>query len=264
MSDAKYVEISNIAKRFDGPTGTVTVVDGFDLRIARGEMVALVGHSGCGKSTVLSMIAGLARPDEGGILLADREIVGPGPDRGVVFQAPCLLPWRTALENVLLGLDEAFPNKPRKERIAIARENLELVGLGDSLDKRPLELSQGMRQRVGLARAFALAPRMLLLDEPFGMLDSLTRMELEDALVDLWQEHRITALLVTHDVDEAIFLADRIVMMTKGPNAKVGRIVSVPFARPRDRRELAEDPRWLELRSEILGFLDEQHAENAA
>lgn len=273
MSESKYVEISKVAKRFDGPEGPVAVVEGFDLRIARGEMVALVGHSGCGKSTVLSMIAGLTYPDEGGILLADREIVGPGPDRGVVFQAPCLLPWRTALENVLLGLDEAFPKKTRAERVAIAKKHLELVGLGDSFDVRPAQLSQGMRQRVGLARAFALAPRMLLLDEPFGMLDSLTRMELEDALLEIWQEHRITALLVTHDVDEAIFLADRIVMMTKGPRAKVGRIVDVPFARPRDRRELAEDPRWLELRESVLGFLDEQHeaeqqaeheAENAA
>lgn len=265
MSEAKYVEISKISKRFDGPDGPVTVVDGFDLRIARGEMVALVGHSGCGKSTVLSMLAGLTRSDEGGIVLADREITGPGPDRGVVFQAPCLLPWRTALENVLLGLDEAFPTKTRAERVAIAKKNLELVGLGDSVDKRPSELSQGMRQRVGLARAFALAPRMLLLDEPFGMLDSLTRMELEDVLVDLWQEHRITALLVTHDVDEAIFLADRVVMMTKGPRAKVGRVMEVPFARPRDRAELAEDPRWLELRAEVLAFLDEQQvAEHAA
>ncbi len=265
MSDAKYVEISRIAKRFDGPEGPVTVVEDFDLRIARGEMVALVGHSGCGKSTVLSMLAGLAKPDAGGILLADREITGPGPDRGVVFQSPCLLPWRTALENVLLGLDEAFPTLPKKERMERAMRNLELVGLAQASDKRPAELSQGMRQRVGLARAFALAPRMLLLDEPFGMLDSLTRMELEDVLVEIWQEHRITALLVTHDVDEALFLSDRVVMMTKGPRAKVGGILDVPFARPRDRESLAEDPAFVELRERVLTFLEEQEpAEHAA
>jgi len=258
MSDAKYVEISKIAKRFDSPSGPQTVVEGFDLRIKRGELVALVGHSGCGKSTVLSMLAGLTMPDEGGILLADREITGPGPDRGVVFQAPCLLPWRTALENVTLGLDEAFPNKSAKERREIATQNLELMGLGDSLHKRPSALSQGMRQRVGLARAFSLAPRMLLLDEPFGMLDSLTRMELEDVLVDVWQKNRVTALLVTHDVDEALFLADRVVMMTRGPRAKVGKILDVTLPRPRDRDELAEDPAYELLRDQVIDFLAEQ------
>lgn len=258
MTDSKYVEISNITKRFETPAGIQTVVEGFDLRIRRGEMVALVGHSGCGKSTVLSMIAGLTSVDEGGILLADREITGPGPDRGVVFQAPCLLPWRTALENVTLGLDQAFPNKTAKERREIATQNLELMGLGDSLHKRPAALSQGMRQRVGLARAFSLSPRMLLLDEPFGMLDSLTRMELEDVLVDVWQRNRVTALLVTHDVDEAIFLADRVVMMTRGPRAKVGKILEVNLPRPRDREELEMDPAYEALREQVIDFLAEQ------
>ncbi len=256
--DERYLDISRVSRIFPTPTGPQTVVKGFDLRVARGEFVSIIGHSGCGKSTVLAMLAGLARPDEGGILLDDREITAPGPDRGVVFQSPSLLPWRSALENVLLGLEEVLPKTPAAERRKIAAHHLELVGLGGSLDKTPAELSQGMRQRVGLARAFALSPRMLLLDEPFGMLDALTRMELQDVLVDLWTRYEQTAVMVTHDVDEAIFLSDRVVMMTSSPEAHVGEVVAVPFARPRDRREIVEDPRYLALRERIVGFLEDQ------
>ncbi|MBC7172385.1 MAG: ATP-binding cassette domain-containing protein, partial [Polyangiaceae bacterium] len=186
MSDASYLDISRVSRIFPTPSGPQTVVKHFDLRVARGEFVSIIGHSGCGKSTVLSMVAGLARPDEGGIILDDREITEPGPDRGVVFQSPSLLPWRSALENVLLGVEEANKGATATERRKIARHHLELVGLGASVDKSPAELSQGMRQRVGLARAFALSPRMLLLDEPFGMLDALTRIELQDVLLELW------------------------------------------------------------------------------
>jgi nitrate ABC transporter ATP-binding subunit len=232
------------------------VVRDFDLAVAEGEFVTIIGHSGCGKSTVLSIVAGLAEATSGGVTVAGREIDGPGPDRGVVFQAPCLLPWLTALDNVRLGVDQVFAKRPRGERVAIAEHALGLVGLGDALHKRPAELSAGMRQRVGIARAVALAPRVLLLDEPFGMLDSLTRMELQDVLVDLLARERKTVLMVTHDVDEALFLSDRVVLMTSGPAAHVGDILTVPFARPRRRDDVLEHPAYYELRSRVIEFLD--------
>ena len=254
----KYLEIHQLGKSFPTPTGTTQVVQGFDLTLKEGEFVSLIGHSGCGKSTVLSMVAGLTDSSEGAIVLAGKEVVEAGPDRGVVFQAPCLLAWLSALGNVQLGVDQVYPNKPRAERKAIATHYLELVGLGESLGKHPAELSSGMRQRVGLARAFALAPRMLLLDEPFGMLDCLTRIELQDVLLELWSQDQKTALMVTHDVDEAVFLSDRVVMMTSGPAARVGEILEVPFARPRDRHTLMVSPEFYELRERLVGFLEGQ------
>ena len=254
----KYLDLWQLSKTFPTPKGPAVVVEGFDLAVAEGEFVCLIGHSGCGKSTVLSMVAGLAKATAGTIILAGREVTGPGTDRGVVFQAPCLFDWMTALENVVLGVEQAFPNMRRAERVALSVEQLELVGLGDALDKRPAELSQGMRQRVGLARAFALKPKMLLLDEPFGMLDSLTRLELQTVLIELWQTQRITALMVTHDVDEALFLADRVAMMTSGPNAKLGAVLEVPFERPRKKTDVLEHARYYELRDELIGFLEEQ------
>ena len=237
------------------------MVEGFDLRLARGEFVCLLGHSGCGKSTVLAMVAGLTPLSTGGIVLDGREIDGPGPDRGVVFQAPSLLPWLTALENVLLGVNRVYPHGTREERKAIAQHYLERVGLRDALERRPPELSLGMRQRVGIARACALAPKVLLLDEPFGMLDSLTRMEIQDVLLELWGRERHTALMVTHDVDEALYLADRIAVMTKGPRAHVGEIVSVPFGRPRVRAEVLEHRDYYPLRERLIELLDRQAAE---
>ena len=253
-----FLDISFVTKSFDGPAGPVTVVRDFDLKIQQGEFVALIGHSGCGKSTVLSMVAGLTEPTGGGVFLAGREIAGAGPDRGVVFQAPCLLPWRTAYDNVRLGVDQVFFAASRADRHDIAVYYLSLVGLADALHKRPAQLSQGMRQRVGIARAFALAPKMLLLDEPFGMLDALTRCELQDVLLELWQRDRKTALLVTHDVDEALFLADRVVMMTNGPAATVGEILEVRFPRPRSRTQLLEDPEYYRLREHLIGFLEQR------
>ncbi|MCC7375610.1 MAG: ABC transporter ATP-binding protein [Verrucomicrobiales bacterium] len=254
MSD--HVELSNLTKSYPTPKGTAVIVKDFNLRIRRGEFVCLIGHSGCGKSTVLSMLAGLNEISGGGIVLAGRELTGPGPDRGVVFQSPSLLPWLTALENVMLGVDQVFFTASPDERRQIAEYYLSVVGLADAMNKRPSALSQGMRQRVGIARAFALSPKMLLLDEPFGMLDSLTRMELQQVLVDLWNRNHLTALMVTHDVDEALFLADRIVMMTNGPEAFVGDVLTVPFARPRDRRALLEDPEYYRLREELIEFLE--------
>jgi nitrate/nitrite transport system ATP-binding protein len=254
----KYLEIHQLGKSFETPLGPTKVVDGFDLTLREGEFVSIIGHSGCGKSTVLSMVAGLTESSEGAIILAGKEVVEAGPDRGVVFQAPCLLAWLTALENVRLGVDQVYPQKSRAERTEIAAHHLRQVGLGDSLHKRSAELSLGMRQRVGLARAFALAPRMLLLDEPFGMLDSLTRIELQDVLLELWARDQKTAMMITHDVDEAVFLSDRVVMMTSGPNAHVGEILEIPFERPRDRHQLMESPEFYEMRERLVSFLESQ------
>ena len=259
-----YLELFKLAKAFAGPQAQLPVVQGFDLRIERGEFVSIVGHSGCGKSTVLAMVAGLVAPSDGGIVLDGREIDGPGPDRGVVFQTPSLLPWLTAFQNVLLGVDRVYPHGTREQRDAIATHHLARLGLAHALHKRPRELSQGERQRVGIARALAHKPKVLLLDEPFGMLDALTRLELQEVLLDVWGRERTTALMVTHDVDEALFLSDRIVLMTKGPRARVGEILTTSFARPRVRAEVLEQPEYDRLRLRMLAFLDEQEAHECA
>jgi nitrate/nitrite transport system ATP-binding protein len=251
-----YVELSRLTKIYPTPKGPAIIVKDFDLSIKQGEFVCLIGHSGCGKSTVLSMLAGLNDITGGGIILAGKELVGAGPDRGVVFQSPCLLPWMTAFENVMLGIDQVFFTATRAERRQIAEYYLTVVGLGDAMHKKPAELSQGMRQRVGIARAFALSPKMLLLDEPFGMLDSLTRFELQQVLIELWRKDRKTALMVTHDVDEALFLADRIVMMTNGPEAEVGDVLEVTFPRPRERKAVMEHPDYYKLREHLIEFLE--------
>lgn len=257
---AGYVELFKVGKTYPTPRGPAVIVQDFTLNIAEGEFVSLIGHSGCGKSTLLGMVAGLIDITAGGIAVARREIDGPGPDRGVVFQSPCLLPWLTALENVLLGVDSVLPYLSKADRIEVASYYLELVGLGDSMDRRARQLSQGMQQRVGIARAFAISPKMLLLDEPFGMLDSLTRMELQEVLLELLAREKMTTLMVTHDVDEALFLSDRVVMMTNGPNAKVGDILHVPFDRPREREAVVQHANYYELRERMLVFLDEQEA----
>jgi len=258
---AGYLEAIKLSKIYDTPSGPLPVVEEFELEVKKGQFIALIGHSGCGKSTVLQMVAGLNDISDGNIVLDDREIDGPGPDRGVVFQAPCLLPWMSARENVMLGVDQVYSHVGEETRSQIVEYHLALVGLEGAMDKRPGELSSGMRQRVGLARAFALSPKLLLLDEPFGMLDSLTRIELQEILLDIWSEDQMTALMVTHDVDEALFLADRIVMMTSGPRAKVGRILDVPFGRPRSRGEVLEHPDYYKLRGELISFLESEDRE---
>lgn len=255
---SEYVLLSKLTKIYETPKGPAVIVRDFDLSIKKGEFISLIGHSGCGKSTVLSMVAGLSEVTSGGIIIGGKEINGAGPDRGIVFQSPCLLPWLTAMENVMLGVDQVFYTAGKIERRQIAEYYLSLVGLGESLDKKPAELSQGMRQRVGIARAFSLSPKMLLLDEPFGMLDSLTRFELQQVLLELWRKDKKTALMVTHDVDEALFLSDRIVMMTNGPEAEVGEILEVPFPRPRDRKAVLEHPEYYKLREHLIGFLEER------
>jgi nitrate/nitrite transport system ATP-binding protein len=254
----ELIDLTKIYPTANG--GTFVVVRKFNLKLERGEFVTLIGHSGCGKSTVLSMIAGLNDITDGNIILESHEITGPGPDRGVVFQAPCLLPWMTAYENVMLGVRRVFPGAKESERHDIVEYYLALVGLGNSLEKLPRELSQGMRQRVGIARAFAISPKLLLLDEPFGMLDSLTRMELQEILLEMLEKTGKTALMVTHDVDESLFLSDRVVMMTNGPEARVGEIMNVPFARPRERAAVLEHPDYYALREQLIGFLEEQEA----
>ena len=245
-----------LSKIYDTPNGPLPVVENFELEVKKGEFIALIGHSGCGKSTVLQMVAGLSEISDGNVILDAREIDGPGPDRGVVFQSPCLLPWMSARENVMLGIDQVYSHVDAATRDQIAEYHLTLVGLGDAMEKLPGELSGGMKQRVGLARAFALSPKILLLDEPFGMLDSLTRVELQEILLEIWSEDEMTALMVTHDVDEALFLADRVVMMTSGPRARVGEILDIPFGRPRDRSEVLAHPDYYHLRGALISFLE--------
>ena len=255
---AGYVEMYRLGKTYDTPKGPAVIVEDFNLNMTKGEYVCLLGHSGCGKSTVLSMVAGLNPITSGGVVVANHEITGPGPDRGVVFQSPCLMPWMTAMDNVLLGVNQVYPHGIKRERHDIAAYYLSLVGLGSSLHKRASELSQGMQQRVGIARAFALKPNMLLLDEPFGMLDSLTRMELQEVLLEILMRDRVTTLMITHDVDEALFMSDRVVIMTNGPRARVGMISHMPFDRPRVRADVLDHPDYYELRGEMIGFLEDQ------
>jgi len=252
----RFLELSHIGKSYDTPTGPAVIVKNFNLRIQEGEFICIVGHSGCGKSTVLSIVMGLQEPTEGGAILEGKELTGPGTDRGVVFQAPTLLPWLTARENVLLALDQVNHNRYGRERLQLADYYLEFVGLINVSDRYPEELSAGMRQRVGIARAFALEPKVLLLDEPFSLLDALTRFELQDQLVQICERTGKTVVMVTHDVDEALFLADRIVMMTNGPAATIGSVLEVPLPRPRVRTSVQEHPDYYPARDQLLTFLE--------
>lgn len=255
--ERRYLEFFNLKKIYPTPKGPLTVVEDVNILMDRGEFISLIGHSGCGKSTVLTMAAGLNEISGGGIVLDGREIDVAGPDKAVVFQAPSLMPWLTARENVSLGVERVYPHASRVERRDIVEYYLERVGLGDAMDKRAGDMSNGMRQRVGIARAFALSPKLLLLDEPFGMLDSLTRWDLQDVLIEVWNRTKVTAVMVTHDVDEAILLADKVVMMTNGPHATIGKVLEVDLPRPRDRKALLEHPKFYAYRQEVLNFLEE-------
>ncbi|MGH1420527.1 MAG: ABC transporter ATP-binding protein [Hyphomonas sp.] len=257
LNDDRYLEYSQVDKVYPTPKGPLTVVEGFDLKVRKGEFISIIGHSGCGKSTVLTMTAGLNEISRGGVILDGREVSAAGPDRAVVFQAPSLFPWLTARENVSLGVDRVYPHASKKERQQIVEYYLHRVGLGDAMGKFAEDLSNGMKQRVGIARAFALSPKLLLLDEPFGMLDSLTRWELQEVLMEVWQRTRVTAACVTHDVDEAILLADRVIMMTNGPNARIGKVMEVNLPRPRSRKQLLEHPDYYRYRGEVLQFLED-------
>ncbi len=253
----RYLEFTQLDKVYPTPKGPVAVVEDFNLKMQKGEFISLIGHSGCGKSTVLSMCAGLNEISNGGIILDGKEVDSAGPDRAVVFQAPSLFPWLTAFENVSLGVESVYPHAQQTERDDIVEYYLTRVGLGDALHKKAADMSNGMRQRVGIARAFALSPKLLLLDEPFGMLDSLTRWELQEVLMEVWERTKLTAIMVTHDVDEAILLADRVVMMTNGPQAKVGKIIDVDLPRPRTRKALLEHPDYYAYRESLISFLAE-------
>ncbi|MEM6394496.1 MAG: ABC transporter ATP-binding protein, partial [Planctomycetota bacterium] len=222
----RYVEIVNLVKAYPNPTGdAIKVVDGFNLTVKEGDVIGVIGHSGCGKSTVLTMVAGLNDITSGDVVVDGKVVEGSGPDRAVVFQAPCLLPWMTAFGNVMLGVKRVYPQATRLERKQIVEYYLNLVGLADSMHKYPKEMSGGMQQRVGIARAIALQPKMLLLDEPFGRLDSLTRMDLQDVILGILNREKITTMVITHDVDEAVYMSDRICMMTNGPRARVGQVL---------------------------------------
>jgi nitrate/nitrite transport system ATP-binding protein len=252
----RYLEFSKVSKTYPTPEGPLTVVEDFQLKLDKGEFVTLIGHSGCGKSTVLSMAAGLNPISSGGIVLDGYHVKAAGPERAVVFQAPSLMPWLTAFDNVMLGVDRVYPKASRSERRDVVSYYLERVGLADAMQKPAADLSNGMQQRVGIARAFALSPKLLLLDEPFGMLDSLTRWQLQDVLMDVWERTRVTTVCVTHDVDEAILLADRVVMMSNGPQARVGNIMDVNLERPRTRQDLLDHPDYYHYREELLDFLE--------
>ncbi|KQC30267.1 ABC transporter ATP-binding protein [Flagellimonas eckloniae] len=250
------LDLKDLKKVYPTPKGDYVVLENLNLQIMKEEFVTIIGHSGCGKTTMLSMIAGLNPISGGNIAVLGNPVKGPGPDRGVIFQAPSLMPWMTALQNVLLGVNRVFPHASKAQRKEIAKYYLHKVGLESAFNKKATELSQGEQQRVGIARAFAIKPKVLLLDEPFGMLDSLTRGELQDILIEIWNKEKITAVMITHDVDEAIFLADRVVMMTSGPSAKIGDILEIDFNRPRTRKSVLEHDDYYKYRKHLIDFLE--------
>ena len=259
MSTA-YLTLSQVDMTFPGPSGGSPVLKGIDLQVQRGEYISLIGHSGCGKSTVLNIVAGLLKASSGGVILDNREVNAPGPDRAVVFQNHSLLPWLTCFQNVYLAVERVFGGKESREQLKKrTNDALELVNMSHASQKRPNEISGGMKQRVGIARALAMEPKVLLMDEPFGALDALTRAHLQDELLKIVARTKSTVVMVTHDVDEAVLLSDRIVMMTNGPAATIGEILEVPLARPRNRVELAEDATYMHCRKEVLDFLYTRH-----
>ena len=259
-----FLVIEDVAKVYLTPNGPYTVLTGVNLTVNEGEFVCLIGHSGCGKSTLLNMVAGFSQPSHGNVLLKNQRVTEPGPDRMMVFQNYALLPWLSAFENVYLGVDSVYPNKTQAEKRAIVREHLEMVGLTEAMDKKPSQLSGGMKQRVAIARALSIRPEILILDEPFGALDAITKEELQEELLKIWRDHQVTVLMITHDIDEALFLADRLVMMTNGPAAHIGEVIDIPFKRPRNRARIMEDPKYYELRNYALDFLYRRFAHDDA
>jgi nitrate/nitrite transport system ATP-binding protein len=260
-SISPFLTIERVTKSYPTPSGIpANILDGIDLTVSEGEFVCLIGHSGCGKSTLLNMVSGFNTPTSGSVKLQDRQIVEPGPDRMMVFQNYCLLPWLTAYDNIYLAVDSVYPNHTESQKKAIVREHIEMVGLTEAADKKPPQLSGGMKQRVAIARALAIKPQVLILDEPFGALDAITKEELQDELLTIWSEHRVTVLMITHDIDEALYLADRLVMMTNGPAAKIGEVLDIPFDRPRNREEIMESKVYMDLRNYALEFLFDRYA----
>lgn len=267
LHDDRFIDLQGVGQVFDTARGPFVALRDIDLRIAKGEFIALIGHSGCGKSTLLNLIAGLTRPSSGVLLCDGREIAGPGPERAVVFQSHSLLPWLTCFDNVHLAVQRVFGDRENRAQLRDRTDAaLALVGLTHAAQKYPAEISGGMKQRVGIARALAMEPKVLLMDEPFGALDALTRARLQDELLHIVARTRSTVVMVTHDVDEAVLLSDRIVMMTNGPAATIGEVLTVPLARPRDRLVLAEDATYQRCRKAVLDFLytRQQHVEKLA
>jgi nitrate ABC transporter ATP-binding subunit len=250
-----FLLIQDVAKIYPTAKGTYTVLEDVNLVVNQSEFICLIGHSGCGKSTLLNMIAGFSQPSKGIVELKGEPITKPGPDRMMVFQNYALLPWKSAFENVYLAVNSVYPHKSKAEKVSIVNENLAMVGLADAADKKPQQLSGGMRQRVSIARALSIRPEILILDEPFGALDQITKEELQEELMKICGEQKCTVLMITHDIDEALFLADRLVMMTNGPAAKIGEVLDIPFDRPRDRDQIMEDPEYYNLRNYALDFL---------
>lgn len=250
-----FLLVENVSKIYPTAKGTYTVLEDVNLAVNKGEFICLIGHSGCGKSTLLNMVAGFSQPSTGRVELKGTAIIKPGPDRMMVFQGYALLPWKTAFENIYLAVNAVFPHKSKAEKVSIVHEHLAMVGLADAADKKPTQLSGGMKQRVAIARALSIRPEILILDEPFGALDQITKEELQEELMRICGEQNCTVLMITHDIDEALFLADRLVMMTNGPAAKIGEILNIPFERPRDRDLILEDPEYYTLRNYALDFL---------
>lgn len=266
-SHDKYIQIQGVEQTFQTQKGLFPALRQIDLNIAKGEFIALIGHSGCGKSTLLNLIAGLTLPTQGVLLCDQKPIDGPGPDRAVVFQNHSLLPWLTCFDNIHLGVERVFGGREKKAELRQrTQQALEMVGLGHAAEKRPHEISGGMKQRVGIARALAMQPKVLLMDEPFGALDALTRAKLQDELLEIVQRTQATVVMVTHDVDEAVLLSDRIVMMTNGPAATIGEVVQVELDRPRSRLALADNPQYQWHRKQVIDFLytRQGHVEKAA
>jgi bicarbonate transport system ATP-binding protein len=249
------LRFEGLGKVYPTPTGPYPVLENVNLQVEQGEFICVIGHSGCGKSTLLNMVSGFATPSSGQVLLKGSPIQKPGPDRMVVFQGYALLPWMTAYENVYLAIDEVKPDLSSREKREIAVEHLAMVGLEKSMEKRIPQLSGGMKQRVAIARALAIRPEVLILDEPFGALDAITKEELQEELLQIWNTQKCTVLMITHDIDEALFLADRLVMMTNGPAASIGEVMTIDFPRPRNREDIMEDPKYYELRNTALDFL---------
>ena len=256
-----FVSIENLNKTYPTKSGDLVVFDHVNLGIEKGEFVCIIGHSGCGKSTILNILSGLDEATSGGVIMDGKEVSGPSLDRGVVFQNYSLLPWLTALQNVSFGVRARFPSWSRTQVKEHSCKFLEMVGLGQSIDRKPSELSGGMRQRVSIARAFATSPKLLLLDEPFGALDALTRGVIQDELMKIWNETHQTIFMITHDVDEAILLADRILLMSNGPNAQVAESVSINLPRPRHRGTVVEDPGYYKIRNYLVDFLVNRSSE---
>ncbi len=259
-----FLEFDSVSKVYPTAKGSYTVLEDVNLTIKEGEFICVIGHSGCGKSTLLSMVSGLNKPSTGEIRLKNQRITQPGPDRMVIFQNYSLLPWKTAYENIYLAVEQVYKHKSRQEKKEIVLEHLELVGLTEAANKKPAQLSGGMKQRVAIARALATRPEVLIMDEPFGALDPITREEMQEELLKIWRDHRATVLMITHDIDEALFLSDRLVMMTNGPAANIGEILEIPFARPRDRLRMMENPQYYELRNYALDFLFRRFAHDDA